>query len=207
LLALKVVYHCACMAAYAPVIDWQLRHLKSVGLEDVLVTHVGPGRDWLGELGQALGLRLDIRFSDPNTDHYETPAMFLIEQLAKEEGAVLYLHTKGVTQPHSWQHRRWRELMHRHVIDNWREHLNRLECKDICGLDWIEQGGGEGHFSGNFWLARLDYVRRLPDFGTFHRENGLTRFSCEQWLGRGKPPPRVHSEYVMNVQWQDLCRL
>jgi hypothetical protein len=204
---LTVVYHIATMAAYAPVIEWQLAHLAQVGLHQVLATHVGPNLEWVRRAAAAAGVQLDVRYTDPNTDHAETPAMFLIQQLAQGEGAVLYLHTKGITQPHLPGHRRWRELMHEHVVAKWREHLARLDYKDICGLDWIEQGNGDGHFSGNFWLARLDYVRRLPDFGEYHRTHGLSRYNCEQWIGKGQPPPRVHSEHCMNVWWSDLCRM
>lgn len=204
---LTVVYHAAVMQAADEVIPWQLRELARNGLTRVLCTHVGPRLQWLKDMAREAAVDLDVRFTDPNTDHYETPAMFLIEQLRECAGAVLYLHTKGVTQPGSYRHRRWRELMHTHVIDKHRKLLAMMPDKEICGLDWIEQGHGEGHFSGNFWLATWEYIRRLPDYGTFHVANGLTRFSAEQWLGRGKPPPRVHSEFVMNVPWYQLCTL
>jgi hypothetical protein len=200
---LTVVYHCCCAWDFAPLVCEQLRQLAAVGLTHVLCTHVGEGREWLQGEAVKAGVNLLILRSDSNIAHYETFAMLLIEQLAKvNEGAVLYLHTKGVSEPASELHRRWRALMQREVVDDWRVNLASLATHDVCGVGW-GYNFSRPHFPGNFWMARWDWIRRLPDFVAYHHAWRLERFSCEAWIGAA-PNPRVNSRLCINTQWHEI---
>lgn len=80
-----------------------------------------------------------------------------------QDGAVLYLHQKGIT----WDHPAvadHREMMEYFCIDQWRPAVEFLTGHDAVGCD-LEPVDGYGpesqHFAGNFWWARTSYLKRL----------------------------------------------
>ena len=180
-----VVYHVAAMGNWREVVVEQLRLLASCGLREVRLTHVGLGLDWLLSQGQELGVSLEVVRTDPNVQHYETFAMLEIERLAKQDRVrdpILYLHTKGVSAPHDSGKKWWRLVMQEHLVRRWRDHIPHLSSGyDAVGVNWHPHG--EQHFSGTFWMASPDWIRRLPDFVAYHHAKGLTRYSCEMWIG------------------------
>lgn len=203
---LTVVYHACCGWEYRSVIPWQLDHLAGVGLKRLLVTHVGADRPWLLEECHKRGICATIEWSSPNLAHYETPANFLIERLAgcNDTGAVLYLHTKGVTNGFPG-HRRWRELMHIHLIEHWRDVLGRMDEVDLAGVNW-QDTPPNCHFAGNFQMMRWDWVRKLPSYADFHNARRRERFSTEMYWGQA-PNPRVLSLFCRNVYYTDFVRM
>ena len=203
---LTVVYHVCCAWHYKEVVPWQLDHLAGVGLKRLLVTHVGEGRDWLQAEMAKRDIHGVIEWTDPNIQHYETPANFLVERLARNgmQGAILYLHTKGVTGGYAG-HPRWRELMHIHLIEHWRDALAAMDQTDLAGVNW-QDTPPNAHFAGNFQMARWDWIRRLPDYATFHNQRRRERFSCEMWWGQG-PSPRVLSLFCRNVYYTHFVNM
>jgi hypothetical protein len=203
---LIVVYHVAGMGDYQQVAADQLRRLHALGLDTVLCTHVGAGLDWLQGQATAAGVRLIVEAHEDELAHYETRSMELIERLAQtHSGAFLYLHTKGVSAPGDPAKARWRNIMQRELVDHWQHHLANLGTLDVIGVDWIGWPP-HPHFSGNYWLARADWIRRLPRFASFHASLGFTRFSCEFWLGQA-PGPRVGSLFCRDLQWWEMLAL
>lgn len=186
-----VVYHVAALGHWRSVAAEQLRLLRESGLgidEPVRVTFVGAGREWLEAEAARAGCRVEVVRSDPNTDHYETFAMLEVERLAKREGVarpILYLHTKGVSAPPDYPGKTpWRRVMEEHTVRRWRHNVWVLADGagyDAVGFNWYSHG--EQHFSGNFWIARADWIRKLPDFAAYHGRKGLVRYSCETWIG------------------------
>jgi predicted protein tyrosine phosphatase len=180
-----VVYHVAAMGNWEEVVVEQLELLASVGLTEVRLTHVGLGLEWLLAQGSKHGVKLEVVRSDPNISHYETFAMLEIERLCKKvwtHAPILYLHTKGVSAPHDRQRTWWRRVMQEHVVRRWRDHIGKLYSGyDAVGVNWRQHG--EQHFSGTFWLASPEWIRRLPDFVAYHHSKNLTRYSCEMWIG------------------------
>lgn len=105
------------------------------------------------------------------------------------DGAVLYCHTKGAADPTDFN-ARWRRSMTKRLVLPWRENLAALEEYDIVGSHWLTpavtpEGGefadGLPFFGGNFWMARCDYLRTLPECPL---EN---RWQAEHWIGMGTP--------------------
>jgi hypothetical protein len=142
----------------------------------------------------AAGVELTVVRSDPNTDHYETFAMLEIERLAKQPGCcgaagllerpILSMHTKGVSAPGHEGKRIWRRAMEEYVVRRWRHNVQFIADGagyDAIGLNWHQHG--QQHFSGNFWIARPDWIRRLPDYVAYHHALSLTRYTCEMWIG------------------------
>jgi len=183
-----IVYHVASMGDWQEVVTEQLNLLVSVGLKDckLYLTHVGPLSDteWLLSSSQANGLFPTLERRDDNVMHYETFAMILIERLAKlSDEPIMYFHTKGVSASWHQGKRMWRKLMEREVISGWRNHLPELEQDeyDAVGVNWCQWD--DPHFSGNFWIARADWIRKLPDYVAYHHSKSLVRTSCEFWIG------------------------
>lgn len=179
-----VVYHVAAMGNWQEVVWEQLGLLRAVGLTAVRVTHVGDGLDWLRAAFARSGVEMHLVRSDPDTGHCETLAMLEVERLARVERVgrpVLYLHTKGVSDPAAHDKWLWRRVMEEHVVRRWPENVAALADHDAVGVNW--QQDGEQHFSGTFWIARPDWLRRLPDFAEYHDRMGRVRYSCEKWIG------------------------
>ena len=87
---------------------------------------------------------------------------------------VVYIHSKGVSRwkpdwrldDTPWTYSRsfyWRRFMEWYVLENTTACVaafntsTRQDKVVTCGVDW--RGN---HYSGNFWWARCDFVRRLP---------------------------------------------
>jgi hypothetical protein len=120
---------------------------------------------------------------------YEQVTLKAVREYAlHNDGAVLYAHTKGASNkgdlgPNSL----WRRAMNLRVVDNWQSNLHALEeGYDALGCHWLtpdEHPGtiGTPFFAGNFWMARCDYLRTLPECET------RDRMDAETWVGLREP--------------------
>ena len=179
---INVVWHCCGIGNWQSVARDQLQLLREVGVEKVDATYCGPLHhlDWLRR--QAHGLNFNVVRSDPNILHYETFAIQHIEQLAQlDDKPIMYFHTKGVSAPWHLAKWKWRLTMEHYTIRPWRKNLEYLKTYDAVGWNWYQDG--EQHFSGNFWMANADYIRKLPVFIDYHRSKKHVRYSCELWIG------------------------
>ncbi len=174
------MYHVAGMGNWREVVAEQVELLARVGLRRVRVTHVGEGLPDVVAIAEQSGVTFDVVRSDVNVLHYETLAMLEIERLAKlTDLPILYMHTKGVSAPHDRGKVHWRREMQRLVVEPWPDNLRRLEAVDAVGYNWLYGR----HFSGTFWIAKAAWIRQLPDFAHYHGRHGLTRYTCENWIG------------------------
>jgi len=183
-IAPRVVYHVAGMGPWwKAVVSEQLAQLRDAGLTHILCTYVGEGLDWLREKATAVGLTLDITYHSDDVRQWECPAIRLVERLARESDApILYLHSKGVSHDPSSEpvYHEWRRLMMRELVGPWRQHVPKLRTYDAVGVNWTTKpDAAKNHFSGNFWLVRPSWIRRLPAFDSYYRD----RYSCERWIG------------------------
>jgi hypothetical protein len=195
-----VVYHVAAMGNWQDVVAEQLSLLARVGLSDVRITHVGGGREWLVAEAARRNVPAAIVSSHPNLRLFETPAMHDVERLAKHgDRPILYMHTKGVSIPDDPNSVVWRRLMGRYVVGGWRENMASLSAYDAVGVNY-RPCDEHVHFSGNFWLARADWIRKLPSFAEFHAEHHGQRFSCEWWIGSA-PGLRAKSLVAFAEGW------
>ncbi len=199
----EVFWHVAAMPGAWYIIEDQMAMLAQSSLRRVNVTFLGNPSDLdrLKSLAAVHAVELRILRSDANLNHYETFAMIEIEKWAKSNsGIILYLHTKGASAPKHQGKQRWRALMENEVVRNWQANVSALENHDAIGCNW-RQFGEHPHFAGNFWMARAEYLRRLPSFAAYHHRQGLRRFSCESWIGQAKP--RLISLAHQNVDYCD----
>lgn len=191
-----VVYHIAAMGNWEQVVSEQFLSLRVSGLAQALaglgdyvrVTFVG--NLGLTHLIQEEAARQDVPVKivrqDINILHYETFAMLEIERLAKKENTdrpILYMHTKGVSVHQDIEREMWRKVMHRYVVDDWKKNCDVLAKGEHDAAGWNWWAHGNQHFSGTFWIANPDLLRRLPLFVEFHHKHKLVRYSCELWIG------------------------
>lgn len=203
---LTVVYHAASMGGYRLIVPWQMQQLSRAGLKRIRCSHCGPDAAAVRDAAYRFGVDLTLDYNDPDLHVFEWNAIRLVEDIAREsDGAVLYLHTKGVTAPSNQFETRWRELMHTYTVDNWRENLARLSEFDLCCMAW-QQHPVHPHASGNFWLARCDYLRGLRPFEEVLKDDNHSRFAAEIWVGKSKTPPAVWSAFPVNTNWTLFTR-
>ncbi len=209
-----VYYHVAAMNTWRTVVREQFKLLAHVGLtDDVTVGLLGDVED--GEtvtaLAAAAGVSVTIAFRQPELALAEMPTISLLHAACRRRPAgppVLYMHTKGVSRPSERIVVAWRRLMQRHVVAGWRDNLPLLDNADLVGVDWTESTI-RPHFSGNFWMARADWIAKLdppsvyrlsqpPDL-IWGGEPWRNRMFCETWVA-SRPGHRVVSLACKNVR-------
>lgn len=176
----RVVYHVAGMGPWwKPIVAEQLGQLRDAGLTRIVCTHVGEGEDWLREKADAVGVDLRVAYHSDDVRQWECPAIRLIERMAAEsDEPILYLHSKGVSHDPAAEpvYHAWRLMSMDQLVGKWRENIAKLRGMDAIGPNWWQKSE---HFSGNFWMARPSWIRKLPRFDTYFRD----RYSCERWIG------------------------
>jgi hypothetical protein len=118
-----------------------------------------------------------------------------------DNGTVAYFHNKGVTRSPltgSWD---WAKMMEFFLVENYEDALSALREHATAGCElWSHPynrsvtklaSGRFLHYQGNFWWARVEYIRTLPpppkgveegseDWILWWGENGMPResFAC-----------------------------
>ena len=161
--------------------------MEAVGIRPI--AHViGTDEDiqWLES-----SMPVDILGHSRNMTDYETPTLQMLWEwcAVNPQGAVLYLHTKGVSAPHDRNKTAWRKLMMHYVVSKVENNLRTLEVADIVGVDW-QNDRRYPHFSGNFWMARADWINSLKSPQAYRDQGGpvyaghpWARMHAELWLG------------------------
>lgn len=179
---IRVFYHVACMGSWRSVFDDQMQLFAQCDL--VPDCHVvGALEDF-----EYVRSRIpDARYHGSDLALYETPTLQAAYEWACENpaGAVIYLHTKGVSQPKSVGKQAWRILMEEGVIRDWQACVRSLTFFDMVGVNWMPNPDYP-HYCGNFWAARCDWLASL-DSPTKHRTDG------GPWIA-GNPWDRMHAE-------------
>lgn len=191
---LAAFYHVACMGNWREVFAEQLAAFRAVGLQPTACV-TGTEAEFAEVADQLPSL-----YNGPDLLSYETPTQQRLYDWAlhNPSGAVLYCHTKGVSQPQDANKVAWRRLMQRHVIERWRENLDRLAVSDAVGVGWIDCPRYP-HFSGNFWMSRADWIVTLPEPDAYQSQSGPAiagnpwrRMCAEFWIG-SRPYHRIES--------------
>jgi len=207
-----VFYHLACMGNWQEVYTEQMKLLQQNGFKGVNITILGKDEEAETAIttGEGIGLEMNVIFHDVKLTHFETPAFIAIEAYAKEhKGYVLYLHSKGVSNPDDIAKTKWRRLMMRELVERWESCMLQLPNYDAIGVNWRDMPP-VSHFCGNFWYASTNYLRKLADFKYYYDHpryqiwDGIEskRLGCEFWISSGKELPRILSLFCRNV---DFC--
>ena len=133
------------------------------------------------DLPELEGVTYTFDSDDPGSEKDTLNKLWEKAQKSSSNGAILYLHSKGVTRgPHAGV-RDWVECMEYFLIENWIHCLEKLKKYDTvgCNLTISNDGLIDPHYSGNFWWANVEYLKR------HHKINistSYTRAYSEYWL-------------------------
>lgn len=123
-----------------------------------------------------------VKNPEPWTE--ETPTLTALKDFCTQNDnySVLYMHTKGITQPMQSTYD-WRKIMEYFCIEKWQDAVQKLEEHDAVGCLYMDHCyyGYFPHFSGNFWWANASYVNRLNHS---YLTDGI-RQNREFWIGTG----------------------
>ena len=197
-------YHIAAIGNWEAVIEEHFDLLRTAEINLVRFSYVGcpDGLDVVSRAAEKAGIQALLVGYNSELTAYESPAMKMIEDWARtapESGSILYFHTKGVSL--SWDPIRllWRKLMNHEVLVNWRQLVPQLDSYDAIGVNW-RNWPPIAHFCGNFWWARVDWVRTLAPFDEYYHNPRYSptledspRLGCEFWIGSGPGTPRILS--------------
>lgn len=144
---------------------------------------------------------MPVAYSGEDLHEYETPTLQRLWEWCRDNpcSVVLYCHTKGVSRPDDANYQAWRRLMMLHVVVGWWENVERLASADVVGVNWWGKFY-RPHFSGNFWMARADWINKLSSPTDYRDRNEpspcddrLWRQMCsEMWVG-SRPGCRAYS--------------
>jgi hypothetical protein len=180
-------YHVWCDGDWRSAAIPHMEALERFGFEgDIYIGLVGSAHNRL-EAWEELSMLGGVKVCAEEDEGYEQVTLRAVRAHAiHHDGAVLYTHTKG-SWDNSDHNRRWREHMTRLVVGRWRENLTWLETADALGCHWFCIGDDPEtrvmvpYFMGNFWMARCDYLRTLPQL------SANTRYHAEAWIGLNNP--------------------
>jgi hypothetical protein len=176
---ITVFYHMFCVNNAIELFNSTLNKIKNSGLYDELDqiylslngSNTEPYRNALNIQDSKINV---IEFN--YNYHGEFNTLNFISDFCKfNEGKILYLHSKGVTQPQHIPVNHWREYMEYFLIENFKTCVDGLQKNDTIGVNLQEEP--KKHYSGNIWWANADYISKLPKI-----ENYQDRLYCEFWL-------------------------
>lgn len=192
---LAVFFHITLMPRWEPILAEQFRLIAHAGLKEVKSVLLGPSDDIdrCLRIAARYGVSVEVLGRDTDISCYEGPTLREVHKWAKDnrDGAVIYLHTKGVSSPDDDHKRHWRRVMMKYVVAQWRENLKILEHSDLVGCGW-QADRNYPHYCGNFWGARCDWLASLrdpetyrnsrPDFRWAGHLSWKNRFYVETWI-------------------------
>lgn len=157
-------------------------------------------RSWLGEYGKQ---RYVVAEADTGFEELTLRALHRAVTALPGSTPVLYAHTKGAFHP-SKANTQWRKEMTAYLVSAWRDRVVELSSHDISAWHWLSPGEyvSTGQVfrvqkpmaAGNFWWARADYLRGLPEPPEKLAE--ADRMDAETWVGQDCP----HIAYLSG-QW------
>lgn len=170
-------YHVYCANHWYDVVAESLMAIKRAEIPGtVRVQLVGSLLDefHFRELATIIGVDCDVMRSSVNK--FEYPAIRDIWQCSQnQDGPACYMHSKGVTNP-SPVFTKWRWMMTDKILHEWKDRVEDLKSYDAVGCCLCTRWKNH-EFAGNFWWARHEWIRSLPEPIITH-----DRMYYEDWL-------------------------
>jgi hypothetical protein len=211
-----IFYHIYAYENWEGLVIEQLKNIKDSGIYDaclsMFISFVGDESAVIRYYELIKEFRKVHTIKADNINDKEYDAIHAIWYLAQEvvpyreneniDAYVLYFHTKGIHSGRAipfianrMEH--WRLLMEHFVIKGWRDCIGYLNDPSIdavgCNYRVVDLFGEyRGHFSGNFWMTKLSYLRKLSE-----PKRDWDILYNEFWIGFGNP--KVVSLHESNV--------
>jgi hypothetical protein len=178
----KIYYHSYCVNdclekfnhTYSKIIDSNL--IKDVSSINVVVC--GPDYHSFSKSIKNYD-KVNIYFSESDTSEDAT-LNFLWKDSFKDNFNCLYLHSKGVTHGKNECILSWVNYMEYFCIYKYKDCLSALNNFNTVGVNL--QHTPQDHYSGNFWWAKSDYIRKLIKPIDFKTPLFNNRYKCEYWI-------------------------
>lgn len=111
-----------------------------------------------------------------------------------DDAYVLYMHNKGATSNSAYV-AAWRECLNYEMIIKWRQCYDMLSAYEVVGVsDTHVRRSKNVITSGNFWWARANYLKTLPDpidstlyLDKHHPGDYDYRYCFERWITANGP--------------------
>lgn len=206
-----IFYHIYAYGEWNNLVEEQLKKLKDSGVYNeclaMFISFIGDAEqlkqyyELIKDFKKAHTIKLD---SENNKEYDILHAMWYYAQetFPYREGSgidadVLYLHTKGVYSSRENEEIKsrmedWRKMMEHFVIFNWVYCTEELKSVDAVGCNYRKQdlfGPIVGHFSGNFWWAKLSYIYKLSE----PKKDWDVAYN-EFWIGEKNPQVKIVHE-------------
>ncbi|HEX4511472.1 MAG TPA: hypothetical protein VH328_15400, partial [Burkholderiaceae bacterium] len=211
-------WHIGAVGDWSRIAAEQYARLKASGLheasEKIVVGFIG-GQKRQDELPSELreDAKLDL-FTTADVEDYEFPTLARAWREARGSADPLlcfYMHTKGASLADTSLQRTtnaWRRYMEHFTVDNWEDCVATLGSYETCG---VELQCEESHYSGNFWWATSEYLRKLPDADEYWRQNKDNRVAAEFYLCQAHPRAYCFNDcpenlYDYEIQPEDYRR-
>jgi beta-1,4-mannosyl-glycoprotein beta-1,4-N-acetylglucosaminyltransferase len=166
----KTIFIHSCNLDNCKKLDYLMDYIKPFGY-NVKIFNIGPRI--------TKKYRADIIQLSDNPKDYEIPTLNKIweySQNVNEE--IIYIHTKGITSDSS-SVRDWIDMMLYFIFNH-----PTLGTFDIAGCNFTYNP--RYHFSGNFWMAKTNYIRTLKPI-----DPKECFMEAEFWIFTGKPKAKV----------------
>lgn len=169
-----IFYHIYCNGSTERIVRDQIAKIIFSGLYDrvdkihVFLTgsreHVDIIQTYILSSGNKWNIA-DVGIDDTT---YERFTLLKIKHYIRPEDKFLYIHSKGVTKAHAWEHPNiwdWRVLMEYFLMYKHELCIESLEDHDTAGVGYfasIHHFAGTPCYSGNFWWSTGKYFLTLP---------------------------------------------
>lgn len=184
---IKVFYHMYCLGDCIERLTKTFKKIKSSGLFDSVESfNINLTGDKSAEMFKKLvveepKVKLTNYFTDSRGEMDTLKLLWDTAQSSSSEDKYLYLHSKGVSRPGNENVQAWIDYMEYFVIEKWKDCISSLENFDTCGVNL--QPLPMKHYSGNFWWATTNYLKRIkrfdPQNSSYIKD---PRVYCELWL-------------------------
>jgi len=220
-----VFWHTAAVKNWQIIYPGQWWKLQAIGLyaaaDKIHVSQVGGGPDDMvaGPVSdpyfRAPQIKKDPKvdfFYHPNRELFEFPTLGRMRAAAvadSEPFYALYFHTKGAgtachetRSPAFW----WKEYMEHYLVSRWRDCVQHLAAGyDLVGCDI--RHSPSLHFSGNYFWATSDHLKRLPEMNEYYERHKAARpadhrIAAEMWHGMAQSKM---FEMKFNGPWFRSC--
>ena len=199
-------WHIGAVGDYSRIVAEQYRLLVDSGLyaasERIFVGFVG-GRHHEANLPAAMWQDRKIEVfvtDDPEDFEYPTlSAVWHAAQVGTEPFLSYYFHTKGASLALTAQQaaaNAWRRYMEYFNIEKWQDCVSILSEYETAGVELQDQ---QSHYSGNFWWATSDYIRKLPDADEYWEKNKTNRLAAEYYLCMATPRAYCFNDFFENL--------
>jgi len=193
-------YHVCAINGYEEVVKEQIADLINSGLyraaERIVVGVSGEYRE------DAIKLFSKYKkfYKFLADDNYEFPTLEELQRLCEsdEKSWVFYIHTKGVSYLDG-RGDYWRQYMMYYNVHKWKDCVAKLrDGHETCGVKLLEaKSHHPKHYSGNFWWATSEYIKRLPKVTELNQQD---RFQAEFWVCSGSPNAATLSQLMVDYE-------